>query len=263
MKNIRAYGIKFQKSNDSGIAKITVLNTTDGLYIDHDGTTSSTAVSRLVDLYQSNSTYATVEKDFCYWVTLEVDKNYEITCEISGTKNTLSSDYYMRISGYLSKELSIDGSITKTLQVWDTSDTSIKQNFTLTENTTTDLEKLAYYNGDGTTTLFTLSTSVLADTPTRFSKNGGSTWMTTYDTSLTWGSNSPLYDDEIVLAGNFSVNFEEAPIVGASNVIIAYVPKINTYKMILQTNQATSEDTSYIDYQGNIRLLDYAIEMIR
>ena len=262
MKNIREFGIVFLRQFDAGIAKVTVFNSTDGLYVSESGNEITNYSFRLVDLYiPSTSAYQTEEKTIVYHIPLTVGKNYTITVEHSGTHNALAtSPYYVHVLRFLNYEPFVDGTLTGILRVWSKTFPSDIYDFTLTKNTEVNFEKTSTFNGDGTTRIFRIVGTNHAYIPVRFSNDGGATWLYPYSTSLTWGQNVNCNDNLVDVNNQFGVNFNLAPSIGVGNVLIVWRPLIDTWKILGTLNQPASSDGTFIDIKSNVDQMDYAVE---
>ena len=274
MKNLREVGLKFLGSTTiggtlgtTGIALITVLNNTTGKYIDANGTsftsiTSTGYVARTFDTWVSTNCTQT-EAVLMYWISLVAGDTYTISVSGSGTKNIYSSGYNISYLGTYDKEPWVDGHVVTTLRFWHTSYPTCYYDFiTSTGGTTFEIEKIETFVSNGLTNTFTLDSNYHAYEFTRVSLNG--VWLNPYDTSITWGSNNPNYDDETMdsIYKGFTVKFLEIPAIG-STIIVEYVPLVNTYyvtkQMVLPTSASNS---SIVDTKVNLRELSYGVEIV-
>jgi hypothetical protein len=261
MKNRREFGIYFRKGSDCGIAKIIVLDNTIDRYITSTGAQSETLAYRLVDTYLPSSGYTALEKDFVYWIPLEDDHDYDITVENSGTHNSAAeSPYNINIIKYFDTKKWDDGSVIKVVRLWHSDHESDYFEITLSSGSNT-LIRTTTASGDGVSKVFSVGGVSHSNGLYRVSSDGGSTWMYEYDPYITWGSNSPTFDDEMVDAnGHFSVNFVSPPPYGISNIIIQWTPKVDRYKIISTVSNPSAEDGSVVDLKSNVRELDYSLE---
>lgn len=249
VRNASKIGIGFNFDDDCGIAYVSVYNeTTSTLEIDQEQ----------IDTY---TTTATLKKKKV-WFDLNSDNEYKITVGHYGSHNTSSSSPYT-VSIY---ELSLiksmnDGSTDCVLKVWDSSDVTNIKEYNLTNGDYIDIIDQQEFDGDDLITEFTLSGKNIAYEPLAFSVDSGSTWYYPDSYMLTWGTNSPNYDDQIVDSnGYFTVKFVEAPVTGTNNVIIKYIPKIDHYK--LETILKHPYINNIKDIRKIVRCLDQSIELI-
>jgi hypothetical protein len=263
MNNNRYLGIVFRKGSDCGIAKITVYNTTRGQWLDETGTLSNASSYRLYDTYLPSSGYTVLEKDQAYWISLITDENYEITIEHNGTHNASASlPYGISIVNYLDTVPLVDGYFQKTLQVSHSVYSSTGYTLDITNDIITPIEVISYFNGDDSTTTFSIGDVNHAKELLQVSADSGTNWWYPWDTRLTWGSNSPNYDNETLTnAGYFSVNFSDAPATGVNNVQIKWLPLIDQYMIQTVSHQPTTTDEEYTNRMVNIRQLDFAFEV--
>jgi hypothetical protein len=157
-----------------------------------------------------------------------------------------------------------DGKVENTITLWHSdhlSDTITKvydEELILEELT---IQKQFTANGSGT--LFELESYEHAYEFQRCSPDDGTTWLYPSDYLLTWGSNDPTYDNEVIDSdGYFAINFMEAPISGTT-VLLEYIPKINRYKVATKFKQPQLPEESFVDYKSNVRQTDYAIEFLK
>jgi len=257
-ENIKYSGIHFKVHDDAGIAKINITNTT---------TSTGIVTNDLVDLYHPDFDDTTNEYgDFIYWTKLDpATDDYLVEVEHSGSHNASATgpNYAVEILDlYMNEEL-IDGSISAVLTTWHTTYESHTYTYTLSTNAVTDLSKTITYNGDDTTTVFTLPVTIHAASFVEYSIDGGTTWNYPTSVNIDWGSNATDYDDETINAsGNFSVKFTTAPTTGTGNVQIKYVPLVNTYTIKRTINQP-GDGISFVDRVSQVRLLDDGLELIK
>ncbi len=246
-------GIHFQKTIDSGMAKVSVYNTTREEFVIEE---------ELVDLYTSSENDP---EDFVFWTKLPYsDDDYEVTVTHSGIHNPLaSSPYSLNIVKYLIVESINDACLETVLTIFD-DENNDNYTYTLEDDTRKELNIIKSFNGNGTITEFAIEESTKhAFEFIEFSINEGVTWFYPDDTQITWGSNSPDYNNETIDGdGHFTIKFIVAPDVGVSNVQIKYKPIFN--KGILSTKliQAVDDIGTYKDSSSAIRVLDYGLEFI-
>ena len=257
-RGIKFSGIQFRKDDESGIAKITIENTTQSTYVIQDA---------LVDLYAADMDATNGEYEpFVYWTTLDpAEDSYTVTAVHSGTHNENAlSPYDVKIDGYLLNEELEDGEVEATIHLWHTDHPSDITQQVLPPNGTLDTYKTVTFNGDGSTTEFSLiSGAQRAFDAEEFSVDGGTTWLYPGDPDLSWGSNAPTYDDNIMESstGYFTVKFDTAPASGTNNVQIKFIPLYNKFKVVTKIKQP-SDGVVYTDLKHNVRLLDHAVEAI-
>lgn len=263
MQNRREYCVYFQRSTDSGIAKITVYNETLDKYVAADGSLSDVEVSRLCDLYVPSS-YGLLERPLIYRVTLEGSYLYTITVEHSGTHNaSASSPYYVTVLKYFNVVSWVDGRIFSKMLAWHSDHNEVKD-FLFSSGSIRPIEDSQKFDGDGSNRTFVLSGTNRADVPLEFSRDGGATWLAPTSSLLTWGQNSPDYDDEAVDAnGRIGVVFDFAPDIGTENVIIRYRCKVNKYRIQEIVYQPTDETGTIKDLNNQVVQHDYSVEFLR
>lgn len=248
-------GIRFVKSTDSGIAQITVIE-------DPNGTPVTIIDEDHLELYDAGNG-TTNDLELVYWFSLNETKDHQIKVEHSGDHNSSSSSpYYITIREFLTCETLDNSKIEAQLIIKHSNWEETTRVYTLVPNQTTNIEEIASYNGDDSTTTFVLSGENRAFEPIRFTVDGGTTWKYPEDTDLTWGANSPNYDDETIdSSGYFGVAFDEVPETGSNNVQIVYVPAFNTYK-IQTTLKAPNDSIDFVEKNGELRLQDHGLELI-
>jgi len=86
------------------------------------------------------------------------------------------------------------------------------------------------------------------------------TWYSIGSVDLSWGTNSPNYDNETVDSnGYLTVKFDTAPDPGYA--YIKYTPKANKYKIITKLKHP-GDGATFKELHKNVRLLDHAIEVV-
>lgn len=264
-------GMLVSGSGIASLTKIQAINSSTSITVDRATTATASGVSLnfynviisddLVDLYYG---VASATDKFSYYVFLEASKTYTIRVDHSGAHNTNSStNYPIRIEKFLLQK-TIESEVSTKIFTWHSDDRE-EYYYDLTPNESTSSEKITYFNGDNSTTEFDLQDGdpkAKAYVPTAFSKDGGTTWLLPYSLALTWGSNSPNYDNETVDSdGNFIVKFDEAPTTGTNNVVIKWTPKVNKYRIettLIQPN----DGNEFVDFNKVIELLDHGVELI-
>ena len=146
-----------------------------------------------------------------------------------------------------------------TAYLWDSNYPTEVTSYVLSEDNI--ITKTKIFNGDGTTTSFVLSGSYRAQAPYRFSVDGGSTWLYPWAVeSLTWGSNAPNYNDELIdSTGYYGVKFDIAPGVAYNNVIVEFYIRSDSMYINRELFQPYYETIT--DYCNNINILDDATEL--
>ena len=246
-------GVVFRTHDEAGTALINIINTT---------TAATVLTNKSVDLYDKQydiSAAPTVYGLYCFWweVTPATD-NYSITVTLSPS-TTIGR--YLQIERYLDNSPITAGGVTTVMTTWDIANPLDTYAYTLVPGATTTLSKIEYFNGDGITKVFPLTTTNHAHEFMSFSVDGGSTWVYTTDILITWGSNTPNYDDSIIDAnGHFTVKFVDAPISGVNNIGIQFLPIVTNYNLTRTMNQPST--VGYVDYQKEVRLLYDSLELI-
>lgn len=242
-------GIKLEKNTDCGIASVTCTDTT---------TSTITIDDDRVDLYASELEY------FVYWINCtNEDHTYNITVSTTNpiSKNPSSTDYLINIIDVFT-QTSIESKAEAIINLWHTTWSSVVYEIEVINNIITSALQRNYFSGNGSNKLFALGGNNHSLKPYAFSRDGGSTWMYSNSYQLTWGSNSPNYNDEIVDSnGYFGVVFDTAPDVGDNNIIIEWVPLVNTCKVVTTLKQP-NDGSTFIDNKQNVRLLDHVVELI-
>lgn len=258
MRNIKFSGIKFRKDDESGIAKINIIDVT---------TSTEVIVDALVDLYTADQDY-TIGKyeSFVYWATLDpADHDYIVIVEHSGTHNpSAGGSYHIQVDAYLITEELIDGKAEVVVTAEHSDHIGTTFEYTMSPDVNTSSYKQATFNGDGILDSFVLSSNNRASNPYKFSIDGGTTWLYPNSYQLTWGSilTSTGYINELMDSdGYFGVTFDTPPIVGVNNVIIEYIPKVNKYT-VTTTLKQPNDGSTFKDLRQNIRLLDHGVEAI-
>lgn len=250
--------VNLRRHDDAGIAKITVTDETDVIDL---------VTNELVDLYHADFDDTNDEyEDFLYQVALpDLTHTYSITVEHSGDHNVSAAgpDYTVEYSDPYRTDKLNTGLSEGTITLWHTSYPSDTYTFDLVNNTVTELSYISKFNGNGSTTEFTLPSTIHASDFLEFSIDSGSTWDFSTDTSIYWGSNAPDYDDETIdSSGNFTVKFLSPPTTGSNNVQIKINLMTNKYKINHVLKQPT-DGISYTDHRAEIRFLDYSLELIK
>jgi len=256
-RGIKFSGIQFRKDDESGIAQISIFNSTRGTYVVQDD---------LVDLYTADKVAGNGEYEkFTYWTLLDPSTDtYIVTAQHSGAHNPNSggSSWPIQVIQYFMTEELNDGEIEVIATTWHTDHLGDTYTYTFTPNTRHETYNIQYFNGDSSTGKFTLNDPHHASQPYLFSKDSGTTWF--YPTSylVSWGTNVPFYNDKRIDAnGQFSIVFDDPPDVGIGNVLIKYAPKAN--KMIIErTIKQPNDGVDFYDYKQNVRLLDDGVEHV-
>jgi hypothetical protein len=253
-------GVVFVPNDNGGGAKVTVTDeTTSQVLSDWDGVS--------IDLWYDEDATAggagtwTDESVFVCWINLsDISHTYTVKVEHSGTDNGGPNDY-LAISHYLLVKSLNDATVGATLLTRHEDHSTPVLEYELTPGGN-DLVKSAAFNGDSSTTTFSLSGDQRAVEPVEISKDGGTTWLTPNSYQLTWGSNSPDYDNEQDDSnGYFAVKFTTAPDTGTDNVIIRYRPKADTYYVRTKIN-LPGDNADYVESTKVVRLQDHAVEII-
>lgn len=263
---MRYLGLTFYKDDDSGIAKINVTDTVTGAKLLDD---------KLVDLFQKDqdATYGYYE-EFILWVTLPYDNadRYQWTVEHSGSNNAsaVGPNYAINFMGYtLTQNLIKAHTVPKVVLVdkvntveypFEFQGTIAEYTYELLKEETKKLYITTQFLGDGESTSFKVGNENLINYNfIRFSIDRGTTWKYPWDLSITWGSNSPDYDDELInSSGEFWVNFLEAPAENTS-IYLESIPVFDTVRVEMTLNQPSDEE-GYIDYNTPFAVQEYAIE---
>ena len=243
-------GINFVKGTDAGIAKITLTNTTDSIVVLN---------GLLVDLYDAGNGEEE-DLELLYHISLDKTKTYTLKVEHSGTHNaSASGNYYVRIRNFMVYEIYDDAIIEKTLNLWHEDHPGTIHQYSLSDRES--LVQSQTFIGNGVTTEFTLAGDNRASDIVEFYTDLGSGYETLskYDFDLTWGSNSPDYDDNIIDSDGYTtVKFSTAP-VDTKDVIIYYKPKSNKFNIgfILKQPQLSG----VVQKKKIVRVLDFGLEV--
>ena len=228
------------------------IGTTDDLDLDFY---TAEINSSLIDLY------STIDEYFVFWMTLDVAKEYIIYVDHNGDKNADSSDELLKFDSCFLVTL-LSSEINGLLTLYHSENTSDTFEYSIAVGILNSLVKQQAFNGNNSSTVFTLSDGNRAYEVYMFSKDGGTTWLYPEDFALSWGTNNPDYDNEQIDSnGYFSVKFDVAPILGTGNVIIKYIPKVDTAEFQQTLKHAFSG--SFKDARKPLRLLDYALELTK
>lgn len=121
----------------------------------------------------------------------------------------------------------------------------------------TQFRRTQIFDVDGEATAYTLSGDNRGSDLLQVSEDNGVTWYEPWDVRLTWGTNSPDYDDEVIIDGRFTVKFLNPP---TEKVHITYVPKFNRYKLIHNLTNANDGKEFYSRHPHYF--IDYSMELI-
>ena len=220
--------------------------------------------NKTVDLYTLDFDYTSTYTTHVMWYTIpNLTENLRVYVEHNATHNTAcaGATFPVQIEGFVYNNPITDAVITTTLTTWDSTYPTHTYVYTLAQNVVATLDKIEYFNGTGVITDFTLAVTNHAHEFTMFTIDGGTSWKYPTDALISWGSNSPDYDNDTINAtGNMTIKFITAPITGVNNVGIKFLPMVTHYNLTRTMGQPYT--TSYIDYQHEVRLLDDALELI-
>lgn len=256
-------GIKFRMNDETYVANITIVDTTTGLDVIRN---------KPFDTYYKPADYGATPMQYIigtFWWKLPYDDHeYEIFVNNGGAVSgriygAASPAGEILIDGYLMNAPLNPGTIYSVLSVWHSSFPSDIINVNIEGyDERISLLQTTSFNGDGIETEFAIDDIHHARDFYRWSVNGGITWYYPGDADITWGSNIPTYDDEIIDEnGHFTVKFLDAPEIGTNNVKIQWYPMLDKGK-ILKTLSFPNDGAGYVDVRGELRLLDYSIEFI-
>ncbi len=256
--NITGYvraGLHFIKDDDSGGSKITVEDTTDAVTLtDWNGV--------LINHFHAE---VGIDDDYTCWITLpDPTHTYKITVEHGGQNNAGGNDYLYFVEGFLIEQLT-DANAQVDLELWHSDHPATIQSYTdLTSGVSGVTDKTQTDTANGIDTEFTLSGNNRAAAIVAFGQKATAapeiTWFSPDSPDLTWGTNSPNYDDETFDANGFTtVKWDTAP--PAGNTYIKYTPKANLAK-VRSTLVHPNDGSTFIDKRDALRLLDYALELI-
>jgi len=263
MKNRKEFTIIFERSSDSGIAKITIYNITNNAYLNASNQEVSSYSYFTFDLYIPSTGYSSDELACAFTVSLQDDCEYLITIEHSGTNNaSASSPYKVGVLRFLSTEKFVEGSIEGTLRLWHSKFPLDFNDFAVDKSSQQSFTLRSIFSGDGVTRKFWVNDIDHASKFVRFSKDGGETWILPNNLSLAWGSNENCDNNVFDENGYGGVNFDMPPDVGENNVIIEWVPMVNKFKLIQKINQPQSISGDIIDLRTEPLQFDFAIELI-
>jgi len=256
---MRRLGLIFHKDDEAGIALVTVTDTVTGInLVDEEE----------VDLYTPDydATNGAFE-EFIFWVNLlyNTSGRYTFTYSHSGRHNpaAVGAAFPISFNGFLlALPNQLETRITKTFSAANSVYGGNSIYPVTVQDKTISMEKIVSYSGDGTTELFDVTAGIYAAAFNSYSLDSGVTWNSNYigDYSLTWGSNS-LHNDNIILAGKFSVNFTYPPPVGVGNVQFKVTPFIDSIICTHNFRQAV-DASGQLDLVSENRLLHYSLELI-
>ena len=256
---MRRLGLIFNKDDESGIALVTVTDTVTGINI---------MTEQEVDLYTYGVDATNLAfEEFIFWVDLPYDTSNRYTFDYthSGRHNpaAVSTTYPISFNGFILTIPNITE--TKIDRLLTASDSIYSQNYTYPityTDTIVSIERIVKHSGDDLTEVFDATVGLYAAEFVEYSLDGGITWIPNYvgDYALTWGSNA-TYDDNIILAGKFSVAFTYAPPTGVDNIQFKVVPVIDAIQCTYYFRQSV-DGTGLIDYVNENKLLNYSLELI-
>lgn len=238
-------------------AKVSLYNDTKAEYVEQD---------ELVDLYISHKDATNGEyEEFIYWTEIPYpDDSYTFTVEHSGYHNVSAGGTYdITHDGFIYVEELESGEVEAKIYSWDEDNSSDIYEDTLSLTDKVDLSRIKSFNGDGTEDTFVLDdVTYHASEFLQWSDDDGATWFYPDDVMITWGSNSPDYDDEIIDSdGHFGIKFLIPPVTGTDNIQIKWLPIRN--KCYVQSQfKFPTDNADYTDVRGELRLLDSALEFI-
>ena len=244
--------INFEKTNDSGMAKVSVYNDTKSEFVIEND---------VVDLWCPVVDEGEV---FSYKTTIVYpDDTYSVEVVHAGYHNVDSvHPYSINVLNYSFFE-SIDDAMLDTNIVLRDSANNDAYTFSLAEDSRTTIELIKTYSSNGVLTDFLLDdVDKHAYEFVEWSLNGGTSWFYPDDTQVTWGSNVDIDDEVIDVDGHFGIKFLLAPSTGTNNIILKYKPKYN--KAILSTKLVHATDgIQYRETTKDIKALDFALEFIK
>jgi hypothetical protein len=255
MEDKKYIGVVLRMHNKAGIARINITNTT---------TSTAILTDKDIDLYMSEFNRDATPAQYttwCFWWEVQpIDDNYEMSVALSPSSAT---GRYIEIEKYLTDNPLYDGAVTTVMETWHEDYPDDLYSYTLVQDVVTSLNVGLVFEGDGTTTVFSIPSNQHASEFIGFSLDGGTTWKNPSDLAITWGSNSPNYDDEIIdTSGHFSIKFfTPPPDVNNLNVGILFTPWTTHYHL-KRTMSQPSDGGTFIDYTKEVRLLDDALELI-
>lgn len=262
-------GMSVEGDNIPNMSRIITIVDNDEIIIDKNAmdTATGTALSfypcvlenKIIDLYdQENGDQSDLE--YVFWISVDKNIEYKVNVEHNGDWSTGSvADHSIRLRQFLLTSIFPSVADSK-IVLYHTDWKDIIRKYTLLPGETIETYADAVFSGDGVETVFILYDINRASYPVKISEDGGNTWIYPSSYLLSWGSNAPDYDNEIVENGYFGVKFDNAPVVGNNNVIIKFIPAVNACYMETTLKQP-SEDNN-IDRTKNVRLLDFGIEIV-
>jgi hypothetical protein len=245
-------GVVLRTHDEAGIARITIINVS----------AATTVLNTTdIDLYDKNFDRSAIPNQYklwCFWWKVEPASDiYSIHIELS--PNTITGRY-LEIEYYLENIPILDGYVTTTMRTWHEDFEFDTYTYSLAEDTVTSLEQTYSIDADGSTTIFSLPSTVHAHDFKLFKTSTGDTWKYPTSIDITWGTSGSNYENETIDPnGNFGIKFYTAPPVG-STITFTYIPKVNKYVLRRVMKQPYLE--SYKDNRREVRLLDDSIELI-
>jgi len=258
-------GVRLRKHSKGNKAKITIVDLTTGIDVIRD---------KIVDLYSAAITYnangenldPSVVEFYDFWQKVnDASHKYGLYVYNIGAGEYGSgapTDGMVQVECFLkTTTLNPAQPAASLLLLWQNERPHMHQFSNINVRTKTEVTKYQTFLADGARTSFQLSDENTASDFHSFSDDGGATWKSIYDLSITWGSNDPDYNDEqIDINGFFAIKFFSAPISG-STVIIKYYPAANRARLYTIFNLA--QDDTFIDYKTPSRLMQYALELFK
>lgn len=250
-------GVNLIIDDDSGIAEISVYNNTEGIDV---------FSGIVVDLYDSNydSTLGEAGSYTWYRKVSPSDDSYTVNVIDTGTHNVnaVGPTYKVQVNHYVSQEPLTPPKATVTAIMTNSNYPAISQSYVLSDGEHTELVESNSFNGDDVTEVFHIGSILPISSLKRITKDGGTNWLWPSTYLLSYGSNSPDYDDMLISSsGTVEVNFVDPPVTGVGNVIAEFYPEYDGCKL-RTVMTAPTDGVNYTDYRTPYRLLDHGIEFI-
>lgn len=250
-------GVNFAIDDDSGIAELSIYNDSESMYV---------ASGVVVDLYDSNYDASLGEAGSYTWYrkVSPADDTYTVNVVHTGTHNpnAVGPNYNVQVNHYVSQELLTPPKATVTAFMTNSNYPTVNQSYILSDGEHTELVESNSFNGDDITEVFHVGSNLPVNSIKRITKDGGTNWLWPSSYLLSYGSNSPDYDDMLISSsGTVEVNFVDPPVTGVGNVIAEFYPEYDGCKL-KTVMTAPTDEADYTDYRTPYRLLDHGIEFI-
>lgn len=196
------------------------------------------------------------------WISLDPTHTYTLKIEHSGTDYAGVNDLIMFSDPLLLKNMT-SASLKKELILSHTSHAGYSKEIVLESDGSGDIELTDNIGtGDGVENQFAFSGTTRVGDIVQIghgTSESTATWYYTYDLEVTFGSNSPDFNDEILDSDGYGTVTFSSPPPNADNIYLKYNPKADRFQIRHTMNHPS--DSTNVDVKKNIRLLDYGLEL--